>query len=104
MIPGSTESLDQLRGEIDRLDQELVELIAERVQVAHRAWLVKRGAGLPRLDPEREAAVVRRAVARARAMGLPAQEVRGLFRQLIALTRSAQSEEGARGRRVADPA
>lgn len=85
--------LAEIRQEIERVDRALVDLIAQRVQLARRIGAVKRSAGLPTLDPPREAAVVRRAGALAREAGLDDEDVRYIFWHLIGLSRRMQMEE-----------
>lgn len=87
-----TAELERLRAEIERIDRALVGLIGERVRVARSVALTKQAAGLPTLDPAQEAAVIRRAAALARDAGLPPEEVRDVFWQLVALARRAQVE------------
>lgn len=97
MIPqdGDTSAdLNQLREDIERIDRELIRLIAERVRLARAVGRAKRAADLPTLDPAREAAVVRRAAALARESGLEHDDVRDIFWHLIGLARRAQTEEG----------
>ncbi|HSJ13323.1 MAG TPA: chorismate mutase [Longimicrobiales bacterium] len=84
--------LEELRQEIERIDRQLTQLIAERVRMARRIGDAKRTAGLATLDPEREAAVVRRAAALAREAGLDVETMRGIFWHLIGLSRRAQQE------------
>jgi chorismate mutase len=86
----------RLRRRIEEIDSALVELIAERVRLARDVGAAKRAAGLPTLDPSREAAVIRRASALAREAGLVEEEVRDIFWHLIGLSRRAQTE-GADG-------
>jgi len=85
--------LSRLRAEIERIDREIVERVAERVRLAREVGRAKRAAGLPTLDPAREAAVVRSAGALAREAGLVDEEMRALFWHLIGLSRRAQVEE-----------
>lgn len=86
--------LERLREEIERVDRSLIELVGERVHLARRVGAAKRLAGLPVLDPTREAAVVRRAGTLAREAGLEDEDVRYIFWHLIGLSRRAQMEEG----------
>lgn len=86
-------TVDQLRAQIAALDEEIVERIAERVDLAGRIGVLKRDAGGSVLDPEREAAVIRHAVGAARDRGLPVEPVREIFWMLMQLCRSAQVEE-----------
>ena len=88
-----TPELERLRVEIERIDQELIGLIVERVQRAREVGEAKRAAGLPTLDPPREAAVVRRAGMLAREAGLADEDVRELFWHVIGLCRRAQLGE-----------
>lgn len=97
-VGGSTQptpagELARLRGEIERLDRELIGLIAARVGMAREVGAAKRALGTPTLDPAREAAVVRRAGTLAREVGLADEDVRYLFWHLIGLSRRAQLEE-----------
>jgi chorismate mutase len=85
--------LAEIRQEIERIDRALIELIAERVALAKRIGAVKKAAGLPTLDPPREAAVVRRAGALAREAGLEDEDVRYIFWHLIGLSRRIQLEQ-----------
>lgn len=85
-------SLEGLRGEIERLDAMLIQLVAQRVEAARSAGRAKRAAGLPAIDPAREAGVVRRAAGLARSAGLPEEDVRDVFWRLIAMSRRAQTE------------
>ena len=86
--------LKNLRGEIERIDRELIRLIKERVELAREVGKTKRQHDLPILDPAREAAIVRRAGELAREAGLADEDVRYLFWHLIGLSRRAQMEEG----------
>jgi chorismate mutase len=91
----NTEALAELalcRGEIERLDNEIVALLAKRLSLGKRTGELKRLAGLPILDPTREAAVIRRVTGVARDAGLPAEPVREVFWQIVGMSRRAQDE------------
>lgn len=85
------ESLLRARREIERIDREIVVLLTERVRLALEVGRAKREAGLPLLDPAREAAVVRRAVGLARDSGVSDEDVREIFWHVIGMSRRAQS-------------
>jgi chorismate mutase len=91
-MQASNAEVDRARGEIERIARELIALIGERVRVAREIGRAKRDAGMITLDPAREAAVVRRAGELARELGLDDEVVRRIFWQLIALSRSVQTE------------
>jgi chorismate mutase/prephenate dehydrogenase len=84
--------LAALRDRIVALDGELIALLAERVRLAREVGQAKRAAGLPTLDPEREAAVLRRAAETARREGLAEEDVREVFWHIIGTSRRAQNE------------
>jgi len=89
----NAESLAELarcRREIERIDNELVELLAKRLALGKRTGELKRLAGLPILDPTREAAVIRRVTEVAREAGLPSEPVREVFWQIVGMSRRAQ--------------
>jgi chorismate mutase len=84
--------LARLREKIEDIDRTLIELMAERVRLAREVGVAKRAAGLPTLDPAREAAVIRQAAELARDAGLADDEIRHIFWQVIGLSRRAQLE------------
>lgn len=83
-------ALGALRERIERVDEQLVGLVAERMRLVREVGRVKAEAGMPILDPAREAAVVTRASALARDAGLPEDDVRALFWRLMAISRRVQ--------------
>lgn len=87
--------LSELRAEIDRIDEGLLELMALRRDLALRIGEVKRQHGIGIVDPGREAAVVRRSAQLARSRDLDSERVRTVFWQLIAISRSALSRAEA---------
>jgi chorismate mutase len=89
----TTDAVAERRARISAVDDEIIRLIAERVQIARDIGRLKREAGVPTLDPGREAAVVRRTVERARRHGLADEPVREIAWTLVRLCRSAQLEE-----------
>ena len=84
--------LAQCRSEIEAIDRRIVGLIAERVAIGRKTAMLKRAAGLPILDPQREAEVIRRAVMSAREHDLPPEAVREMFWRVVGLSRRAQEE------------
>ena len=82
--------LRAIRGEIDRLDQEILTLMARRFGFALDTLAVKARHGLQVADVGREAQVVRHAAARARELGLEPELVRDIYWRIIELSRHAQ--------------
>lgn len=85
--------LAQCRGAIEDIDRRLVALLAERVALGRKTATMKRAAGLPILDPQREAEVIRRAVTTAREHDLPEEAIRQVFWHVVGLSRRAQEAE-----------
>lgn len=86
--------LAQGRAEIERIDKAIVTLLAERVAIGRRIGALKRVAGLPVLNPSREAEVIRAVADMARQVELPVESVREIFWRVVALSRTAQEEQG----------
>ena len=68
---GVSAPLTGLRGQIDEVDQQILDLLARRLELVAEVGEVKGRYGLPIYDPERERAMIagKRAVAEQR--GLP---------------------------------
>jgi monofunctional chorismate mutase len=79
--------LARLRGEIDRIDAQLLALFLERMRVVDEIGATKRGLGLPVRDEAREAELLARIRAQA---GEQADEAEALFRALLDISRGRQ--------------
>ncbi len=76
------QSMDEVRIEIDRIDQALVDLICERFAYVDRAWQLKNSPADARV-PWRIQQVIDKVRARAAETGLPPELVEALWRQMI---------------------
>lgn len=85
--------LSRCREEIERIDNEIIGLLGRRLAIGKRTGDLKRAAGLPILDPTREAAVIRRVTEAARDAGLPPEALRDVFWQIVGMSRRAQEGE-----------
>ena len=85
-------TLDELREEIETIDRELVELIAQRTYVADSIARVKREQGLPTTDQAQERQVMERAGRNAERFDVDANMVKAIFRLLIELNKVEQRE------------
>ena len=85
--PGLAES----RREIDRIDAEIVRLLAARLGIVMRAAQVKHAAGIPFRDEAREKEISRNAAKRAADLGLPKKQVRKIFRQILKISDRSQA-------------
>jgi chorismate mutase len=84
--------LDELREEIEQIDRELVELIAQRTYVATAVADVKEDRNLPTTDEQQEDAVMIRAGENAERFDVDANLVKAIFRLLIELNKVEQRE------------
>ena len=73
--PWECADMGQVRAEIDRIDRELVDLIAERFGYVDRAWQLKANSTEGAVVPWRIQQVIDRVRARAAEKGLPADMV-----------------------------
>jgi chorismate mutase len=91
-VAAARADLAECRSAIEQLDLHIISLLAERVALGQQTAGLKRTAGLPILDPQREAEVIRRAVVAARAKDLPTEAVRQIFWHIVGLSRRVQEE------------
>ncbi len=75
-------NMDEVRTEIDRIDEALVDLIGERFGYVDRAWQLKQSPAEARV-PWRIQQVIDRVKARAAQKRLPPELVEALWRQMI---------------------
>lgn len=75
--------LSDLRATIDRIDREIVALLAERVRCLDKVVDVKARENLPAAIPERVEEVVAHVRAQAQAAGMPPELAELLWRRLI---------------------
>lgn len=87
------DALTKWRREIESIDRQIIDLLADRVAVSKEIGATKKVAGLPTLDPAREAEVIRRAAELARGAGLNDEKVRDIFWHIIGLSRGVQTTE-----------
>ena len=84
--------LDELREEIQNIDREIVELIAQRTHVADTIAQVKEEQDLPTTDEAQEQAVMDRAGDNAQRFDVDDNLVKAIFRLLIELNKVEQRE------------
>ena len=80
--PSDCESMDQVRVEIDRIDELLIDLVAERFSYVDRAWQLKKNPAEATV-PWRIRQVIDKVEARAKERGLPPELAVALWRQMI---------------------
>jgi len=81
--PADCTDLAQVRVEIDRIDNGLIDLIAERFGYVERAWQIKLGLKQEASVPWRNQQVIDKVRARAVEKGVPPDLCEALWRQMI---------------------
>src|SRR6476660_2095981 len=76
------ENMEQVRAEIDRLDDAILDLVAERFTYVDRAWQLKANPA-EAVVPWRIQQVIDKVEARAKLKGLPPELAVALWRQMI---------------------
>lgn len=76
--------IERLRRNIDQIDSDIVDLIAERTRRREQIQILKQLAGLPVRSPDREQAILEQLLARARSKGLDPVLVGDLFERILA--------------------
>lgn len=90
---GYEEDIEGLRKEINRLNEEIVKKIAERMGVAVRIGTVKRKYGRPIVDASREAKVYEQIRELSGKYGVNEKGLERIFIEVIRLCIEAQMEE-----------
>ena len=81
--PEECTSMEEVRREIDRIDEQMVELLAERFRYVDRAWQIKMGTRESATVPWRIQQVIDKVRAHAERKGLPPALAEALWRQMI---------------------
>jgi chorismate mutase-like protein len=84
-------NIEYWRTEIDELDRELLRLLNRRARLAMKIGALKKDAGLPCSDPERELAVITD-LQKANAGPLDARAITRLFRRIIRESRDMETQ------------
>ncbi|MCX2818447.1 MAG: chorismate mutase [Methanobacteriota archaeon] len=87
---GQQGSLDELREEIEEIDNGIVESIARRTYVAESIARVKEERGMGIHDPDREEEVLERVEERAESLEVDPETVREVFELLMGMSKDEQ--------------
>ena len=88
-----SKKLNEMRGDLDRIDRRLVETLRDRLQTVAGIARLK-AEGLPFLrDHERESELLGRIETWARELGIDGFRTQEIFREVIAMALKAQEEE-----------
>lgn len=93
---GSVAALDQLRQEIDAIDEQIVDLLGHRQAKVQSAVAIKKAAGLPIYHPAREEDLISRRRVQARRAGVDPNHVEELYRCIVRQSRMRQTVHAAK--------
>ena len=86
--------LPETRAEIDRIDAEIIRVLAIRTAEVMRASQIKQAAGIPFKDEEREKAIIQNAADRGEELGLPRKQVKKIFKQILRISEEIRADGG----------
>ena len=86
--------LSKLRDKIDAVDQQIIDLLAERLGLVGEVGEVKTEHGLPIYVPEREAAMLAKRRAEAESKGVPADLIEDILRRTMRESYASENETG----------
>ena len=75
--------ISSLRGKIDEIDEEILNLLKKRVELAGTIGALKREKGLPIRDEAREEEVYARLSERAKALGIAVSDLKSIYSCLL---------------------
>jgi chorismate mutase/prephenate dehydratase len=85
-------NIEECREEIDSIDNEILKLLAKRIEMSNKIGQIKRVANLPIHQPDRENALLENIKNQAQELGLPEEYVLELYKLILSQSRNAQSE------------
>ncbi len=85
--------LNHIRTQIDRLDEQLLNLLVERLALARKAQACKQLAGLPPHSPERESEILQHLLRLARSNGIDGELIEAIYQPILTAGRSAGQNE-----------
>lgn len=88
------EQLNHLREQIDAVDKQILNLLAQRLALVEQVGEVKSEHGLPIYAPDREAAMLASRRAEAEKMGVPPQLIEDILRRTMRESYASEKDSG----------
>ena len=79
-------SLDELREEIDSVDNDLIELIAKRMAVVEKVVQIKQELSIPVVNENREAEVAKKWEEKAKKLNLDSEHLSRILKDILAMS------------------
>lgn len=95
------DTLNELRTQIDQVDRQLLQLLAQRLELVKQVGEVKHQQGLPIYVPEREAEMLNARRAEAETLGISADLMEDVLRRIM---RESYARENQFGFKTVNPA
>ncbi|KAE9539055.1 bifunctional chorismate mutase/prephenate dehydrogenase [Ursidibacter maritimus] len=86
--------LEPIREQIDKLDQQLIELLAKRLALVAEVGKIKHQYGLPIYAPEREAFMINARREEAEKRGIPADLIEDILRRVMRESYASENKHG----------
>lgn len=86
--------LTPIRNEIDQIDQQLIQLFAQRLSLVAEVGKIKQEYGLPIYAPDREAAMLQARREEAEAQGVPADLIEDVLRRVMRESYASENQHG----------
>ncbi|WP_432452043.1 MULTISPECIES: bifunctional chorismate mutase/prephenate dehydrogenase [unclassified Agarivorans] len=88
------QALNLLRDQIDAVDQQLLDLLQQRIQLVHKVGEVKTQHGLPIYAPDREAAMLAKRREEAANKGVPPALIEDVLRRVMRESYTSEKDSG----------
>ncbi|HAS25763.1 MAG TPA: chorismate mutase, partial [Vibrio sp.] len=86
--------LNELRDQIDAVDKQMLDLLAQRLALVEKVGEVKSEHGLPIYVPEREAAMLASRRQEAEKIGVPPQLIEDILRRTMRESYASEKDSG----------
>lgn len=86
------EKINALRDRIDKIDEEILHLLKERMEISKTIGRIKRGQGAPIRDPQRENEKYSILKEKAVELGLNPEDVNEIFRKIVEMSIRIQQQ------------
>ena len=82
-VRDSSVDLDEIRRQIDAVDEKLIALLNERAELVHKVGVIKKKDGLEIYAPEREEQLLQSLIAKGEGGRLPENSIRAIYREIM---------------------
>lgn len=85
-------SLEKLRNKIDKIDEKILKLMAERFEVTEKIGLYKKQNSLKTVDKNREKEMLTKFKVQSEKLNLPFKQVKKIFQEILNLSYLSQKK------------